>query len=129
MTKYSTQTIVEIENFFQENFNISCIKTGKHGRQEGVKYLSYAGLNGKQQNELDEFAVGKYNLKFRDLQSNLNSKIKRGTVLLPSSKPEPPATEDTSTTKNVIVKCSRLVRDNKMSESELCEIISNLYST
>ena len=126
--KYTTNTIVELENFFQERFSISCIKTGQYGRQEGVKYISYAALNGEQQNELDEFSRSKFGLKFKDLQSKINVRIKRGKLKLPSDEPETPETTDNTETVNVIVKCSRLVRDNKMSESELSEIINNLYS-
>ena len=123
--KYTTNTITEIENFFQENFGVSCIKTKKSGLKEGVKYISYSSLNAAQQDVLDKFTMSKYSSTFRVVQSNINERIQRGTLTMPSDE----AKTNTTETVSIIVKCSRLVRDNKMSESELSEIISNLYSS
>lgn len=135
-----------IENFFQSKFKKTSIKVGRYGSKEGVSFLSNRGLSKDQKKELDSFFLRAFNSNFKNAQTCINQKIAKGTLTLPfyldhgdkdtplsqSETTSEQPTEDVLTLKkpskfDVLVKCCRLVKENKMSNEELCEIIINLY--
>jgi len=126
--KYTQQTISEIEDFFQSNFNQTSINRVQSGDSEGQLYVSYRYLNPEQKKVLEDFSVNKLGNSFKVVQTQINSRVRKGNLFLGKQEEQKPKATNESLTKNVIVKCSQLVRENKMSHSDMCEIIDNLYS-
>lgn len=130
--KYTQETVNDIENFFQSQFNKTSVGKVKSGTREGDLFLSYKQLSKSEANTLNEFSINTIGMPFKNVQTAINKRVRRGELTLDFSreqeaKTESVPTENVVTTMNVIVKCSRLVRENKMSNEELCEIIENLY--
>ena len=126
--KYTQETISEIEDFFQSNFNQTSINRVQSGDSEGQLYVSYRYLNPEQKKILEDFSVNKLGNSFKVVQTQINSRVRKGSLFLGKQEEQKPKATNESMTKNVIVKCSQLVRENKMSHSDMCEIIDNLYS-
>jgi hypothetical protein len=126
--KYTQETISEIEDFFQSNFNQTSINRVQSGDSEGQLYVSYRYLNPEQKKVLEDFSVNKLGNSFKVVQTQINSRVRKGNLFLGKQEEQKPKATNESLTKNVIVKCSHLVRENKMSHSDMCEIIDNLYS-
>tara|TARA_A100001515_G_scaffold130922_1_gene118393 strand:- start:30 stop:422 length:393 start_codon:yes stop_codon:yes gene_type:complete len=126
--KYTQETISEIEDFFQSNFNQTSINRVQSGDSEGQLYVSYRYLNPEQKKILEDFSVNKLGNSFKVVQTQINSRVRKGNLFLGKQEEQKPKATNESMTKNVIVKCSQLVRENKMSHSDMCEIIDNLYS-
>ena len=130
--KYTQETVNDIENFFQSQFNKTSVGKVKSGAREGQLFLSYKQLSKSEANTLNEFSINTIGMPFKNVQTAINKRVRRGELTLDFSreqeaKTESVPTENVVTTMNVIVKCSRLVRDNRMSNEELYEIIENLY--
>ena len=144
--KYTQESIAKIENFFQSKFNKTSIRVGQYGTKEGVSFLSNRGLSRDQKKELDSFFLRTFNSNFKNAQTCINQRIVKGTLTVPFylehgdtdtplSQPETTSEQPTEYTLklaapskfDVLVKCCRLVKENKMSNKELCEIIINLY--
>lgn len=126
--KYTQKTITEIEDFFQSKFNQTSINRVQSGGNEGQLYLSYRYLNPEQKKILEEFSTNKLGNSFKVVQTQINSRVRKGKLFLGKQEEQKPKATNESMTKNVIVRCSQLVRENKISHSDMCEIIDNLYS-
>jgi hypothetical protein len=150
--KYTQESIDRIENFFQSNFNKSSLGEikSKTSPRHGEKYISYKGLNKEELEILEDFSRNELGSSFKCLQAYLNGKVRLGKLTLNfdgkevrpkavhESAVEEPTTTSEQTTEDtpilrkpskfdVLVKCCRLVEENKMSNEELLEIIINLY--
>ena len=130
--KYTQETVNDIENFFQSQFNKTSVGKVKSGTREGQLFLSYRELSKSEANTLHEFSMNTMGMPFKNVQTAINKRVTRGELTLDFNREQEAETKSVPTknvvtTMNIIVKCSRLVRDNKMSSEELCEIIENLY--
>jgi len=125
--KYTQETISEIEDFFQSNFNQSCMNRVISGDNKGQVYLSYRYLNPEQKKVLEEFSSRKFGNSFKNVQTSINQRIKNQSLVVEEQGVEETIEDDKVVFTNVIVKCSQLVRENKMSHSEMCEVLENLY--
>ena len=125
--KYTQETISEIEDFFQSNFKQKCINRVQSGPSEGLMYLSYRYLNPEQRKLLEEFSANKFGNSFKNVQTSINQRIKKGSLFVEEQEAEQPSEAPDTVFTNVIVKCSKLVRENKMTHSEMCEVLENLY--
>lgn len=125
--KYTQETISEIEDFFQSNFKQSCMNRVSSGNNEGQVYVSYRYLNPEQKKVLEEFSSSKFGNSFKNVQTSINQRIKNQSLVVEGQEAEGSIKTENVVFTNVIVKCSQLVRENKMSHSEMCEVLENLY--
>ena len=125
--KYTQETILEIEDFFQSNFKQKCINRVQSGPSKGSMYLSYRYLNPEQRNLLEEFSANRFGNSFKNVQTSINQRIKKGSLFVGEQKTEQSSEAPDTVFTNVIVKCSKLVRENKMTHSDMCEVLENLY--